>query len=92
MRRTRNRLITVSDYTDKTLLVLSGVSSGVSLCLFTNVIDTFVGIANGSISLLFFLTNEIVKMFSETIGRENANHRKNTLLSGSKLNSIKNSI
>ena len=32
MRKTLNKYITIRDYADRNLLVLSGVSSGVSLC------------------------------------------------------------
>ena len=42
MSKTLNKYITALDYADKTLLVLSGASSGVSLCSFFTVIGTHV--------------------------------------------------
>ena len=36
---------------------------------FTNVVDIPVGIASASISLMFLISNEIVKMFLKTLGR-----------------------
>ena len=70
------------------MLVLSGGSSGVFLCSFITVIGMPVGIASASISLVFPISNEIVKMFPKTIKREKIKNRKTTLLSGKKMNSI----
>ena len=70
MSKTLHEYITVLDYTDKTLLVLSGTGSGVSLFSFTAVIGMSVGIASTSISLVFFVTNGIVKMFLKAMGRK----------------------
>ena len=44
MSNTLNKYITTIDYADKTLLILSGGSSDVSLCSFTTFIGTAVGI------------------------------------------------
>ena len=57
--KTLNKYITALDYADKTLLVLSGAGSGVSLFSFTTVIGTRVRIVSASIS--FLVTNGIVK-------------------------------
>ena len=54
MSKTLNKCITVLDYTEKTLLVLSGASTGVSLCSFTTIISTLVGIESARTSLVFF--------------------------------------
>lgn len=53
MNKTRNNSITALDYADKTLLVLSSVSSGVSICSFSTDIGEHVGVASASISLAF---------------------------------------
>ena len=52
------------------LLVLSGGSSGISLCLFNTVIVTPVGITHAGISLVFLITNGIVKVLLKTMGRK----------------------
>ena len=51
------------DYTYNTFLALPGTSSGVFLCSFTTIIDASVGIASASISVVFLVSNGIVKIF-----------------------------
>ena len=80
MSKTINNYITVLDYADKTLLVLLGADSGVSLFSFTNVIGTTVVIASASNNLVFLVTNAIEK--------KNINSKKFSLLARSKLKSI----
>ena len=67
MSKTLNKYITVPDYADKTLLVLSSASSGVSLCPLFTVIGTPVEIVSASISLVFLVNNGTVKMFLKTM-------------------------
>ena len=52
----------------QTGLVLSGASSGVSLCSFTTVFGMTVEIASASNSLVLFISNELVKMLLKTMG------------------------
>ena len=52
------------------LLVLSVARSVFSLCSFTIVIGTPVGIASAGISLVFLISNGIVKIFLKTIRRK----------------------
>ena len=90
----RNKYITVVNYTDKILLVLPGASSGVFLFSSNTVIGTPVGMANAGISLVFLVSNAIVKMlekkqklkFSKQWGKNK--HRKTALLTKSKLNIV----
>ena len=56
----------------KTLLVLSGESSGVSLCSFSTITGTPVRIESANISLVIFMTVVIVKMFSKQWEGKNA--------------------
>ena len=63
MNKTHNKYITALNYAGKTLLLLSSATSGVSLLSFTTVIGMPVGIANASVSLVFYIINGIVKMF-----------------------------
>ena len=75
MSKALNKYITELDFADKTLLVLSGAASGVSLFSFITVIGTYVGTASASICLVFPANNGIVKMFLKTMGKKNK-HRK----------------
>ena len=70
MSKLLNKNVTALDYADKTLLVWSCESSGVSLCLFTTVIATPIAIKIASVSLVFLISNEIVKMFLKAIGKK----------------------
>ena len=56
-----NKYVTVFDYIDKILIVLSATSSGVSIISFTSVVGTPVGIVSASLALIFSLTTGIVK-------------------------------
>lgn len=67
------------------MLVFPSASSGVSLFSFTTVIHTPVGIESASISLMFLISNGIIKC-----GKESNKHRKITLLNKTKLNNIEN--
>ena len=60
--------MTVLYYVDKTLLVLSGANSGVSVSVTTD-IGASVGIASANSSLAFLIRNGIVKMSFETMER-----------------------
>ena len=44
------------DYTDKTLIVLSATSGGISIISFTNVIGIPAGVISASLTLVFSLT------------------------------------
>ena len=56
-----NKYITAFYYIDKTLIVLSATSSGVSIISFTSIAAAPVGIASASFTLIFSLTTGIVK-------------------------------
>ena len=90
MSKKHSKYITVRDYTDNTLLVLSGTDSGVSLLSFTTVFAMYVGIASTSISLVFLIINGIVKIFLKHWERKEK--KKIVLLVRSKLNSIEKMI
>ena len=70
MSRALNKYITSFDYAGTTLLVSLVASSGVSLCSFTTVIGTPVGITSDNISLVFLISNRIVTMFLKTMVRK----------------------
>ena len=61
-------------------------SSGVSLYSFGTVVCAPVGMASASISLVFLISDETLKTFSETMKTKRNKHRKIILLARSKLN------
>ena len=67
MRKTLNKYITVLGYSDKALLLLSGASSGFSLCLFPTVIGAHISMASTGFSLVFLISKEIVRILLKTI-------------------------
>ena len=76
------------DYTDKTLIVLSATSGGISIICFTNIIGIPAGVISASLTLVFSLTTGITKnLLKETIKKKNK-HSKIIILARSKSNSI----
>ena len=56
-----SKYIAALDYLDKTLIVLSATSGGISIISFTSVIGVPIGIASASFSLASSLTTGIIK-------------------------------
>ena len=56
-----NKYITVFDYIDKTLIVLSATTAGVSIISFTSFLGAPVGTASASFTLTFSLATGIVE-------------------------------
>ena len=56
-----SKYVATFDYIDKTLIVLSATSGGISIISFTSTTGAPVGIASASFTLIFFLTTGIVK-------------------------------
>ena len=56
-----SKCIAAFDYIDKTLIVLSAASGGISIISFTSVIGFPAGISSASFTLLFSLTTGIIK-------------------------------
>ena len=76
------------DYTDKTLIVLSATSGGISIISFTNVIGIPAGVLSASPTFLFSLTTGIIKKLLKKTRKNNKKHSKIIMLAKSKLNSI----
>ena len=76
------------DYTDKTLIVLSATSGGISIISFTNVIGIPAGVISASFTLVFSLTTRIIKKLLEETRKKKKKHSKIIMLAKSKLNSI----
>ena len=60
MNKKLSKYISVFNYFDKILIVLSATSGGVSIIAFTTIISAPVGILSGSFSIAFSLTTGIV--------------------------------
>ena len=82
-----SKYVTVFDYIDKILIVLSATSSGVSIISFTSIIGAPVGIASASFTLIFSLTTGIIKKLL-SITRNKKKKHKILMLTKSKLDSI----
>ena len=80
------------DYTDKTLIVLSATSGGISIISFTNVIGIPAGVISASFTLVFSLTTRIIKKLLEETRKKKKKHSKIIMLVKSKLNSIESLI
>ena len=87
-----NKYVTVFDYIDKILIVLSATSSGVSIISFTSIVGAPVGIASASFTLIFSITTGIVKKLLNLTRNKNKIHDKILMLAKSKLNSIETLI
>ena len=58
-----SKYVTIFDYIDKILIILSATIGGVSIISFTSVIGAPVGIASTSFTLIFSLTTGIMKNY-----------------------------
>ena len=56
-----NNYVTIFDYIDKILIILSATSGGISIISFTSIIGVPVGIASTSFSLIFSVITGIIK-------------------------------
>ena len=87
-----SRYITIFDYIDMILIVLSATTSGVSIISFTNTISESVGIVSASFTLIFSLTTGIIKKLLNMAINKNKKHDQLLMLAQSKFNSIKTLI
>ena len=60
MSKKLGKYIATFDYIDKTLIVLSEISGGISIISFTSVIGIPAGLASASFILIFSLTTEVI--------------------------------
>ena len=87
-----SKLIASFDYVDKTLVVLSVTSWGISIIYFTSIIEVPVGIASASFTHAFPLTTGIIKKLLKITKNKKEEHNKIVMLAKSKLNSIETLI
>ena len=87
-----SKYIASLDYFDKSLNVLSILSSSISIASFAIVIGAPTGIIEASCGFTFSITSGFVKKFLKTIGNKKKKHNKIVMLARSKLNSIESKI
>ena len=80
------------DYTDKTLIVLSATSGGISIISFTDVIGILAGVISASPTLVFSLITGIIKKLLKETRKKKKKHSKIIMLAKSKLSSIETLI
>ena len=84
-----SRYVTIFDYIDKILIVLSATTSGVSIISFTSTIGKSVGIVSASFTLIFSLTTGIIKKLPDITISKKKKHDQLLMLAESKFNIIK---
>ena len=88
MSKKLSKHIAAFDYIDKTLIVLSAASGGISIISFTSVIGIPAGLASASFTLIFSLTTGIIKKLLKIMRKEKQKHDKIIMLAKTKLDSI----
>ena len=84
-----SKSVTIFDYIDKTLIVLSATTGEVSIISFTSIIEAPVGIGSASFTLIFSPTTGIIKkLLNITRKKKKKKYNKILVLVKSKLNSI----
>ena len=84
--------VTIFDYIDKVLIVLSATTSGVSIISFTSTIGKSVGMVSASFTLIFSLTTGIIKKLLNLTINEKKKHDQLLILAESKFDSIETLI
>ena len=79
------KYIAASDYIDKTLIVLSVTSGGISIISFPSYIGVPAGMASASFTLIFSLTIGIIKKLSEITRNKKKKHKKIVVLAKNKI-------
>ena len=90
--RKLNKYITIFEYIDKILIILSAKSSGVSIILFVSIAGVPAGIASASFTLIFSIAKVITKMLLKIIWNKKKKHDKILMLAERKLNGIEKLI
>ena len=92
MSKKLSKYISFFDYLDKSLIVLSVTSGGVSISSFATAIRAPIGITSASLSLAFSLCIGLVKKLLKARRNKKKKHNKIVMLARSKLNSIEGKI
>ena len=70
-----NRYVTIFDYIDKILLILSATTGGISIISCTTTIGAPVGITSASFTLIFSLTTGIIRKLLNTTRSKKKKHK-----------------
>ena len=87
-----SKYATAFGYINKTLIVLSAATGGISIFFFTKVFRAPVGIASASFTLIFSLATRIIKKLLSITKNKNKKHDKILILTKSNLDSIENLV
>ena len=87
-----SRYVTIFDYIENILIVLSAATGGISTISFTTAIDAPVGIVSTRFTLAFSLTTGIVKKLLNMTINKKEKHNRLLMLAESKFNSIETLI
>ena len=87
-----SKYVTVFDYIDKILIVLSATSSGVCIISSASVAGAPAGIASASFASLFSLTAGVIKELRRIPRNKKKKHDKILMLAKTKLNCIENLV
>ena len=87
-----NKYVTIFDYIDKILIVLSATTEGISIISFATTIGAPVGIASASFTLIFSLATGIIKKLLNITRNKKKKHDQLLMLAESKFNSIETLI
>ena len=87
-----SKYVTISDYTDKILIVLSVSSSGVSIISFASTVGVPAGIASACFTLIFSIIAGIINKLVSTTIKKKKKHDQILMLAKSKHNSIETLI
>ena len=83
-----SKYVTIFDYIDKILIVLSVTTGRVSIISFTSVNGAPIEIASASFTLIFSLTTGIIKKLLNITRKKKKKHNNILMLAKSKFNSI----
>ena len=83
-----NKYVTIFDYIDKILIVLSATTGGISIISFTTTIGAPVGKASASFTLIFSLATWIIKKLLSTTIKKKKKYDQILVLAKIKYNSI----
>ena len=86
------KYVTIFEYIDKILIVLSVTSSGVCIISFTSIIGVPAGIASAYFTLIFSITAGIIKKLLSITIKKKKKHEQILMLAKSKYNSIETLI
>ena len=87
-----NKYVTIFDYIDKILIILSTTSGGISTISFTSINGVPAGIASASFTLIFSIITGIIKKLLNITRSKKKKHDKILMLAKSKFNSIETLI